>query len=1398
MYKDINKFYKYLGIYKPTDITTPKVVKITQHSLPNYVIFHYGNPDKTYPSTGTDFLTNIKNGLIYNVLTYSKLIYPARLLNFSENKIVSKLGKQHNTIPTIPSYRLNIFLRSKFKKLKDEVLVYNYEFINDEYRYTEKPDVLRQKFVNKYTTMFDNINTIENEFNIKGHKKAQFVTVDLPDVLYGMNIIKKYMVKDSNGVDFLKVFYNEKYMLLLELYRLVNEDTYEDSLFHSLRFSDETILILRFKENSIFLKLSTLLSFTKFSSYESDKTFNNETMLNIIFNLTHTLIRSHLEVTEDEIVKNISKQLTNESEDEHMAVVMKAVKDNLTSDDLDTPVTEEEVIVSKINEETKLKDSDVIEVVEVKSIHNDKAIDDFYVNKVDDTVEVLEEMVNKGEIDKKKLLTLKKHMSSFLDKKSPYDNSKTIREETAIPKDDLLIADGEDSLVNMPRVVTNKEEAKFTLKVINEKYIKKVLHKDVIKTLLNLQKSGLIIKDITIDKTEDILGSSSNYIINISDKGKSSYSVKLPIPTIYPDGTYKISGNHYVLKKQRLAIPILKINHTTVKLTSASGKIDIVKAPMKKYDAGYKLRRELNKLVTGETINTLLFGTFNFEDKQLPNTYFLFARYVKSFNYKDFKFTFNYDKRKTVLKDGDDITKIENNKYVVVGKKGNSIIVMDFNNDMFIYKDNKYTNIGSLLTMLDIDKDNITEYSFVKIFKLLVPSGLILSYYLGLFNLLRILKIEYEVLDGSKRINVDNGTVVKFKDKTLVMYYTNDTQRMVMDGLTDKPKVLKEIPLDIMNDKVRFLTIFKQYDYNLITITKIKVLEHMFVDSVTKDILEELKEPTTFTGLIIRGSDMLTTDSFEDPTGVDKTLIKGYERIPQYIHKVFLDALMKKTSEEYFGRSKLNIKPNAVWSMLNEDSAGELVDDLNPMATLKQKSDVTYLGTGGLSKETMVGHTRAYNVKDIGTISEAVKDNSDVGITSYMSANPILKNLRGLGVVKDAKDLDMSNIFSDNTMVTPFLTTDDPKRINYSNIQSSHVIPVDNPRVFPVRTPYQSLIGYKLDRNFIRYADEDGVVTKVEEHSVTIKFKNKGLEVIEFKDWTSKEESGTTFTHKMVTSLKAKDKIKAGNVIYYDKGFFEIDMFDKHTVVYRTGTFVYTAMYESEDTREDAFMLSKGMSIKTSVSTVKVKDITLKETDNIAQVIKIGEYVEADSPLFTIVGDLVGDDKIDEKTLDLLQGFVKDSPKAGYRGKIIKVMVYYNGDIKDMTNSLKTLVKTSKDYMVDIVTGKMYPGKVNSSYSINGKPLDVGSLHIKYYIETKSSMTTADKGVVSAQLKTTMTNIMDNKLTDEHGNEIDIKFSYSGIYNRITPSSDLNSSTATVLKIGTDIVVDMFFNKTKK
>ena len=172
---------------------------------------------------------------------------------------------------------------------------------------------------------------------------------------------------------------------------------------------------------------------------------------------------------------------------------------------------------------------------------------------------------------------------------------------------------------------------------------------------------------------------------------------------------------------------------------------------------------------------------------------------------------------------------------------------------------------------------------------------------------------------------------------------------------------------------------------------------------------------------------------------MEGTAIKGYERIAGLTYNTLITALKNYENTAYFSKGSFTINPYCIKNIILDDSTTVLVDDLNPVSFLKQQEDVTYLGAGGRgSRLSMSRDTRIMHESEVGIVSEGVKDNGDVGITFYLSADPNINNIRGIAEPTTAEKTSWAGILSSTAVLFPFSRTDDVKRISKFVLLSSN------------------------------------------------------------------------------------------------------------------------------------------------------------------------------------------------------------------------------------------------------------------------------------------------------------------------------------------------------------------------
>lgn len=211
-----------------------------------------------------------------------------------------------------------------------------------------------------------------------------------------------------------------------------------------------------------------------------------------------------------------------------------------------------------------------------------------------------------------------------------------------------------------------------------------------------------------------------------------------------------------------------------------------------------------------------------------------------------------------------------------------------------------------------------------------------------------------------------------------------------------------------------------------------------------------------------------------------------------------------------------------------------------------------------------------------------------------------------------------------------------------------------------------------------------------------------------------------TIPHDVVTDLKVGDSFKVGDPIVYNKGFFERDLLDPTQIVWKAGVTVRTVLYEANETLEDASSISERLAQLLKTKTTKVKTIVVAFDQVVRKLANVNDITLPDTPL-CIIEDATtsGANLFDEETLNTLHLLSNQAPVAKIHGVIDKIEVFYHGDIEDMHDSLKAIASIyDKEVSIKArsIGKEAVTGKVNSDLRVDGEPLALDTMAIRFYI----------------------------------------------------------------------------------
>ena len=297
-----------------------------------------------------------------------------------------------------------------------------------------------------------------------------------------------------------------------------------------------------------------------------------------------------------------------------------------------------------------------------------------------------------------------------------------------------------------------------------------------------------------------------------------------------------------------------------------------------------------------------------------------------------------------------------------------------------------------------------------------------------------------------------------------------------------------------------------------------------------------------------------------------------------------------------------------------------------------------------------------------------------------------------------------------------------PKRVNFTGIQNRHVVACKSYKQAIVRTGYEQVIAHRVGDMFAVTAKKPGKVTAITKDGI----------IVEFEDGETKgvtlgrrygNASGLTIPHTIVTDMKKGDVFKVGDAIAYNNGFFERDALNPKQVIWKSAMLVKTVLMESTDTLEDSSAISQNLSGMLMTEQTKIKDVIVNFDQEIRKMVLEGEKVEPET-ILCMIEDAVSarNQFLDEETIDTLRVLGAQTPQAKTRGVVERVEVYYNGDLEDMSDTLRSIVMASDKRIISrnaSIGQKAFTGSVGEEFRVGSDPLLMDTACIRIYLTSE-------------------------------------------------------------------------------
>ena len=616
----------------------------------------------------------------------------------------------------------------------------------------------------------------------------------------------------------------------------------------------------------------------------------------------------------------------------------------------------------------------------------------------------------------------------------------------------------EDEVACLENDVEDKSMLKSSVAKFDSDYNEKLFTKDMISVVSSFNKVGMFMTDIKAEDCSDPLNNATRYKVTYEDINHKSHTINFVLPDVDDRGFCYVNGTYKVLKKQRVPLPICKVSATRVTLNSDYNKYLVERNTQVAHSFLNYIDRMISK---HEDIVSVGLGGHKYPDKLLPYEYTsLASKYTSmAINKKESNSTaiwslcfeqdriaevldslnLSKDDKETILDTQNDTKSTwagysPSSKEALFFELNGTIIIKNLNDDHQV----RTTFIDFLSEITGEDGNPLSEWTDFKLLNTTVPVIVALCYRYGLSHMLNYTKVNYRTYEKGVRFNRrQSDVVIRFEDQTLVIPRAPLTVSLMFAGLNWFD--LKKVQMEQLDSKDIFYDLVGSKGISTHNLKGIDNYFDYFVDPITADVLNQMKEPTTAKDLLIRATQLLATEDHKPAASSVNFRYRSYERINSAIYKVLTRAHSTYVNKAIGATHKFSISDYEIKQLITQDQLMENVDFINPINDIKYEAEYSHSGFGGRqSIDTFMVDDRQFPDDGVGIISEATIDSSKTAYAASMTMDPTMVNLRGMTITKPRTDLKPTQVLSPTAILVPGVTQDDGKRANLlilSNLQ---------------------------------------------------------------------------------------------------------------------------------------------------------------------------------------------------------------------------------------------------------------------------------------------------------------------------------------------------------------------------
>jgi GNAT superfamily N-acetyltransferase/biotin carboxyl carrier protein len=866
-----------------------------------------------------------------------------------------------------------------------------------------------------------------------------------------------------------------------------------------------------------------------------------------------------------------------------------------------------------------------------------------------------------------------------------------------------------------------------------------------------------------ISTSEDLLWL---YKIEFEDGFGKRFKMEVEVPK-FRDGKYmRLRGNDKIISNQLILLPIIKTDEDTAQVVSNYNKIFIRRygtTTGKSCIASDRLHKALKKYIeAGNTKIKIRTG----DNSRISSKYELPIDYVDlscaytSIEGSSFKFYFDQEE---LMRECPEFFKGKNHPLILGWqKRGNEKepIIWTIGDHFCTLAIAPYLeNEDPAFRQIYENTSEAAKYTYSKasILSTEIPLIVVMAYSEGLQTSLKKANIGYAIVDKRQKYDNNYEDVIKFKDGYL--YYKLDyNSSLLMNGL--KECNTEDYSISEINNKRMWLDFLDLFGGRILA-DGLDNFYDLMIDPITLNILKDCNLPTDYVSVLAYANNLLADNKYNRHIDITGNRMRSNEIIAGYFYKAISKAYgdyqrqIKRNRKE----ATFSMKRSAVVDLVFLDPTESDASVINPILDVEAASACSFKGLSGMNSDRSYGlDKRTYDDSMLNVLAMSTGFAANVGLTRWATINSAIAGKRGYIKKTDPSKMNDVDTLSMTEALTPFGTTsDDSMRVAMTFIQTSkHSMRVNKGRPLLITNGADEALPYLSSNTFSFKASFDGVVKEATDDYIIIEYKSKSgavpaekpYDFIDLREKIKKNSDGGYFeVLKLSPCVKKGQKIKAGQILAYDKLAYSNEFSTGDNLAYNVGPLAKLAILVTDEGFEDSAIIDDDLSEMMASDIVILKDLFLEKGSNVYSMVKKGQPVQEGDPLIIFQNAFDAEDaNALIKNLSADQDEINEIGRVTLKSKVTGIVqdikMYRTVELNELSPSLK---KIFKEYESNINKTKSVMNKyhINTATYDSSSKLDAtgklkkaeGKVLIEFYLKYHDKMGVGDKLVYYAALK---------------------------------------------------------------